>query len=308
MKSGFVAIIGQPNVGKSTLINKLIGEELAVVTPKPQTTRQNIVGILNLPDAQAVFLDTPGFHESKKALNKMMIDRIGDALSEAEVIILVVEPKKSIDSIDKELFKKCNAKTIIVINKIDTVLDEPYGKLVERYWNAFKETPTIAISAKNGQWVEDLLKKVMEFLPEGEPFYPRDEFTKHPMRFLAEEIIRGEAMQLLKQELPYSMAVEVEQFKEPENPLILSLSKDEPAHGSKGSPRTGVIRISASIIVEKDSQKGIVIGAKGAMIKRIGTLAREKIERLTGTKVFLELFVKVVKDWTKDERILKEMF
>jgi len=331
MKSGRIAIIGRPNVGKSTLVNRLIGEQLSIVTPKPQTTRQNIVGIYNAQGIQAVFLDTPGFHESKKAINKAMVERIGEALSSADVVVLMVEPdKRGPTDVELELFGRACKNIIIVINKIDTVLDEPWGLVVERYWNAFnsppppspsplkgegkrscttlsfsrekkeKETcqtipspfrgegqgggeisniPVIAVSAALGNGCDTLLNKIVEFLPEGEPVYPVDEYTEHTLRFLTAELIREQATLILKQELPYSLKVEVEDFKE-------------------GPP---IVKIRASIIVEKESQKGIVIGAKGAMIKKIGTLAREKIEKLVGGKVYLELFVKVVKDWTKDE-------
>lgn len=284
MKSGFVAIIGQPNVGKSTLLNRFIGEELSIVTPKPQTTRQNIKGIYNREGAQAVFLDTPGFHESDKALNKFMIERVKEAVASADVVVLMVEPRRNgPQKIDLSLFDK-EKKTIIVINKIDTVMDEPWGKLVDRYWNAFHETPTIAISAARGDGCPDLINKIIEFLPEGEAYFPVDQYTEHPVRFLAGEIVREQAMMLLRQELPYSLAVEVEDFKE--------------------GPTT---KIRASLIVEKDSQKGIVIGAKGEMIKKIGTLARAKIETLVGGKVFLELFVKVVEGWTKDPNQLQRL-
>ncbi|OGQ49214.1 MAG: GTPase Era, partial [Deltaproteobacteria bacterium RIFCSPLOWO2_02_FULL_47_10] len=291
MKTGFVAIIGQPNVGKSTLLNRLIGEELSIVTSKPQTTRQNIVGIYNSDGVQAIFLDTPGFHEAKKPLNRTMIEKIGTALADADIAALVVEPKKGgPDEIDTALFSKTTGvkHVIIVINKIDTVLSEPWGNVVDKYWQAFNKTPTIAVSAVRGDGCPVLLNKIIEFLPLGEAYYPIDQYTEHPVRFLASEIIREQATALLYQELPYSIAVEIEEFKE-------AVGKGE------------IVRIGASIIVEKDSQKGIVIGKKGEMIKKIGTAARTKIEALTGTKVFLELFVKVVEGWTKDRDILKRL-
>lgn len=290
MKAGYVAIIGQPNVGKSTLLNRLIGEELAIVTPKPQTTRENILGILNKENAQVVFLDTPGFHKSNKPLNVSMLENIEEALKDADIVVLVVEPKKIPDRIEMELFNRIapspsplpqGERVIIVINKIDGVMTEPWGHVVERYYSEFKNSPTIALSAKTGQGCEILVNKIIDQLPEGEPFYPQDEFTTHNMRFLAAEIIREQAMINLKQELPYALKVDISSFKE------------EPG-------KIGLARIQATIIVEKDSQKGIVIGAGGSMIKKIGTIAREKIEKLTGTKVFLELFVKVEKDWTKN--------
>ncbi len=288
MKSGFVAIIGRPNVGKSTLLNRFIGEELAIVSPKPQTTRNKIMGIYNRADAQAVFLDTPGFHETNKALNRAMIEKVEEALKEADAVVLVTEPESTSNGIDRELFNKCKGrKVILAINKIDTVMDEPWGMVVERFWKAFDETPTVAISATEGKGCDTLLNKIIEFLPEGEPFYPKDEYTEHPMRFLAAELVREQAMLMLKQELPYVLAVEVEEYKE-------------------GAGKGGLARIRASIIVEKDSQKGIVIGAGGQMIKAIGTAAREKIEKMAGTKVFLDLHVKVVKDWTRDADAVKK--
>ncbi len=290
MKSGYVAIIGQPNVGKSTLVNRLIGEELSIVTPKPQTTRHKIVGILSRENFQAVFLDTPGFHKSDKLLNEAMLERVSESLEEADVIALMLDPKKNLDSIDREIFDKAkkavrenNAKIIIVINKIDTVMDEPWGSLVERYWNMFEGLPTIAISAARGDGCLDLINKIVDMLPEGEPFFPPDDYTTQTSRFIAAEAIREQAMMELRQELPYQLAVVVEQFKEGET-----------------------IRISATIIVEKDSQKAIVIGKKGAMIKKIGTAAREKLEGVFGQKIFLELFVRAEPGWTKDKFKIEE--
>jgi GTP-binding protein Era len=290
MKSGFIAIIGQPNVGKSTLLNRFIGESLAIVTPKPQTTRQNIKGILNKKDVQAIFLDTPGFHESTKLLNKVMVEKVGEALADADVAVLMMEPKKKTDDIDRTLFNKISGvgKKIIAINKIDTVMGKPWGEIVEKYWKEFDETPTVAISATKGANCDILLDKIIEFLPEGEPFYPVDEYTEHPVRFLAAEIIREQAMLTLHQELPYSLAVEIDEFKD-------------------AASAGGITRIRAFIIVEKDSQKAIVIGSGGSMIKKIGTLARVKIEALVGTKVFLELFAKVEPNWTRDPNIITKL-
>ena len=230
MKAGYVAIIGQPNVGKSTLLNRLIGEDLAIVTPKPQTTRDNILGILNKENAQIVFLDTPGFHKSNKPLNIMMLENIDKALEDADLVVLVVEPKKVPDNIELELFDRIKGKVIIVINKIDKVMAEPWGHTVERYYSEFKGAPTIALSAATGQGCEILVNKIVESLPDGEPFYPPDEFTTHNMRFLAGEIIREQAMLNLKQELPYALKVEINSFNE------------EPG-------KIGLARIQASIII-----------------------------------------------------------
>lgn len=285
MKSGYVAIIGRPNVGKSTLLNRFIGERISIVTPKPQTTRQNIIGICNKEGVQIVFLDTPGFHETKKAFNKLMIEKIGEAIKSADVILLLVEPK--IGELDMELYKRCSgSKVILAINKIDTVISEPWGKVVERCYDAFEKSPTIAISAEKGEGCDMLLQKIIELLPEGEPFYPTDQITGHPWRFLAAETVREQAFELLRQELPYSLTVQVDDFKEP--------------------PK-GVVKIFASIIVERESQKGMVVGAGGKMIKEIGSRARKKLEEMMNRKIYLELHVKVVEDWTTDPEALKKL-
>lgn len=286
MRTGYVAIIGRPNVGKSTLLNRFIGEKLSIVTPKPQTTRQNIIGIYNKNDAQAVFLDTPGFHETKKPLNLLMIEKIGESLKAADVILLLVESK--INDTDLELHKKCRGKNIIIaVNKIDRVLNEPWESVVDRVYETFNRTPTIAISAERGDGCDVLLNKIISSLPEGEPFYPTDQITEHPWRFLTAEIVREQAFELLHQELPYSLTVKVDDFKEPPQ---------------------GTVKIYASIIVERESQKGMVIGAGGKMIKEIGSRARKKIEEQMQRHVYLELQVKVVEGWTKDTKALKKLF
>lgn len=284
-RSGYIAIIGQPNAGKSTLLNRIIGEEVAIATAKPQTTRQKIIGIHNLPGAQLVFMDTPGFHESDRALNKYMQGVIGDVIRDADVVCLMIEAKSEPDALDLELAAKCATKqTILVLNKTDTFLGSRV-ELRQRYQSLFPDMMICMTAAIKGEGVEDLIGSIVEKLPEGPQYFPVDLYTQSPVRFLAAEIVREQVLNLCHQEVPYSVAVQIESFKE----------------------KPDITVIKAAIVVEKDSHKAIVIGKEGRMIKEIGRHARAKIETLVGTKVFLELFVKVEKNWTKDFNKTREM-
>ena len=292
-KSGFVAIIGRPNVGKSTLLNAILGEKIAIVSKKPQTTRNKICGIKNMENAQIIFLDTPGIHTAKGYLNKFMVKEALSALEDVDCIIYMVEATREV--IEEELFIIENLKKvapdgqppiILCINKTDMAEKNKLLPLIDQYSRLYAFKEIIPLSAAKGEGVDELLKLIIQLLPEGPKYFPEDILTDLPERFVAAEIIREKVFEFTKQEIPYSTAVVVDRFKE--------------------NPQKKLVSISATINVERDSQKGIIIGKKGSMLKQIGTSARIDIERLLGTKVYLELFVKVQKDWTKDKRMLKE--
>lgn len=288
-KSGFVAIIGRPNVGKSTLLNSILGERLAAVTQKPQTTRHKISGIYNSDDAQIVFLDTPGYHRSRKPLNQVMNEIVDSVIADADVVCLMLEATERDLHMEKGLFDRIGAdRCIVVANKSDLVNPAHFEELSAHFRNEWKAKEMVFISALTGEGVVALIKALKERLPEGEPFYPTDIYTSHPVRFIAAEIIREEVFLQMQQEIPYSAAVEIEDFKDPKE-------------------GDDITRIRASIVVERDTQKGMVIGKRGERIKEIGTKARRKIEDLVGGKVFLELNVRVEKDWTKDDRKIREL-
>ncbi len=289
MKSGYVSIIGRPNSGKSTLLNKILGEELSIVTPKAQTTRHKVVGIHNLPGAQIVFLDTPGFHESEKAINKYMMEVVEHAIKDADVICVVIDVIKDHEKGTSfvELLKNVDkSKVILAINKLDTILDRPWETIIADYQARYEGYQVVGISAKSGHGVNELIDLMADPLPEGEPFYPDNIYTEHPVRFLVAETIREQIIYQMHQEIPHSIAVEIEDYKEEDH----------------------IHRIHAAIVVDKDSQKGMIIGKGGHQIKKIGEAARAKIEALVGIKVFLKLFVKVEKNWTKDPQAIKRLY
>lgn len=279
MKSGFVAIVGEPNAGKSTLLNRWVGEHVAIVSPKAQTTRQAIRGILNQPGVQVVFVDTPGFHKSDKAFNQYMIEKVKESIKDADVCCLVTEPAVELSALNQDLLAyakdKCKPITI-AINKIDTGAGESPNLASDAVYR---------ISALNGDGCDVLLDALIQLLPEGPALFPEDIYTEHSTRFLASELIREVLLEKLHQELPYAAAVMIDDFKE----------------------KPDITVIKAAIVVEKDSQKSMVIGAGGSMIKEIGMEARKRIEKLVDQKVFLELFVRVEKNWTKDAKKVEEM-
>lgn len=284
-KSGYVAILGQPNVGKSTLLNRLIGQPLAIVTPKPQTTRNRIVGILTRPASQMIFVDTPGYHSIPQPLHQYMLNQIEQTLHESDIFCFLVDPRAQDPDRDDELMDRLRVKErIVVVNKADTFQKgerEQMAEALRRRWD-LKEL--FFISALQGDGVEELLAVFEERLPTGPALFPEDTLTELPVRFLAAESIREQAMELLFQEVPYGLAVEILEFEE--------------------KPQITVIK--ANLVVEKDSHKGMVIGKKGEMIKKIGTRAREKVELLLeGRKVFLELNVKVDPNWTRSAERLR---
>ncbi len=281
-RSGFVAIVGEPNAGKSTLLNRWVGEHLAIVTDKPQTTRQAIRGIVNLPEAQIVIVDTPGFHESGKAFNQYMIDQVKSSISNSDVCCLLTEPVSKLSPLNEELlaFAQDKRKPIVIaVNKIDTIPLPPGGGLGRG------GEQVCPISALTGQGCDELLKLLSEKLPASPALYPEDTYTEHTARFLVSELIREVLLEKMHQEIPYSAAVVIDDYKEKPNITV----------------------ITAAIVVEKDSQKAMVIGARGTMIKEIGQEARVRIEKMIDQKVFLELLVRVEKNWTKDPKKVEEL-
>jgi len=284
-RAGFVAILGLPNAGKSTLLNALMGTKLAIVAPRPQTTRTAIQGVLKLPGAQIVFVDTPGIHESSTLLNKRMMDQVR-ASADADVVLFLVDataPPSDEDSGAVDLVKKTGAPAIAVFNKIDKLREKAkLLALIERYKEMHDFAAYVPISALKGDGVDRLRKEILARIPEGPALYPKDHLTDQPERFLAAEIIREKVLHLTRQEVPHAVAVMIENWE------------DTP----------GLVRIAATIYIERPGQKAILIGAGGALLKKIGTLARKEIETLVGKKVFLQTFVKVRPNWRQDPEFL----
>lgn len=288
-KSGFVAIIGRPNAGKSTLLNTILGEKIAIVSEKPQTTRNTIRGVKNLEDCQAVFIDTPGLHRAKGLLNEFMVREALGALDSVDLILYMVDAEKGLTGDDRFIIgglKKSKAPVVLLVNKVDRVGKPLLLPLIKEFSGLFGFKEIVPISALTGDGVDVLMKIVSSILPEGPEYFPKDTITDQPVRFIAAEIIREKVFILTKEEVPYSTAVTIEAFKEDAD--------------------KGLIVINAVINVERDSQKGIIIGKGGSMLKRIGTAAREDMEALLGARVYLELFVRVEKDWTRRPGALKE--
>jgi len=287
-KSGFVSIVGRPNVGKSTLLNRLLNEKIVAVSNKPQTTRNNIRGIVSDEFSQIVFLDTPGIHDAQTRLNRSMVDAAYSSLSGIDLLLLVIDattPRD--DAFVREVAAKAGCPVFLVLNKVDLV--EPREKLLTLMaaltkLHAFADI--IPISAHTGSNVDRLLQFVREKMPEGIAYFPDDILTDQPEKIICAELVREKVFRLTNEEVPYGTAVVVESFKERPN---------------------GVIAISATIMVERDGQKGIIIGKKGAMLKKIGEQARRDIERLLGTRIFLELFVKVQERWSERTAVLREL-
>lgn len=288
-KAGFIGIIGPPNVGKSTLLNTLIGEKISIVTPKPQTTRNRILGIKNLPEAQLIFVDTPGIHHTRKKFNRHLVQTAQAAFRESDLVLVMVEATQAMPE-DEFLFvveclKKFEKPVLLLINKIDLVEKQTLLPLIDAYQETFPFREIIPLSALHGSGVEHLEKFLLSYLPEGPKYYPDDLFTDQTERFMVAEIIREKIFVLLQQEIPYSIAVAIEEFNE---------------------RKPGIIFIRATIWVEKLSQKGILIGKEGKMLKEIGKRARKETENLLHTKVYLELWVTVKKNWTQKEARIKQ--
>lgn len=284
-KSGFVNIVGCPNVGKSTLLNALVGERLSIITSKAQTTRHRIMGIVSGDDYQIVFSDTPGILKPSYKLQEKMMEFVVDAFSDADVFLLIVDIYEDIVLDEKYVDKLKNTQTpvLLLLNKIDLATQEILEKKVDEWKTKLPNAEIIPISALKKFNLENVMKRIIELLPQGEAFYDKESLTDKPERFFVSEIIREKILLKYNREIPYSVEVVVNSFKEEET----------------------IIRIQADILVERDSQKGIIIGHQGESLKKVGTMARKEAEAFFGKKIFLELYVKVVKDWRSNERYLK---
>lgn len=289
-KSGFIAILGRPNVGKSTFFNAVIGDKISIVADKPQTTRNRISGILNVPDAQLIFLDTPGMHNPKTPLNRAMVKAARDTIGDADLILMMVEADAPVGAQDLFLIEALagvQAPVFLAINKTDRMEKSLLLPLMDQCRRLYDFAGIFPVSARTGNGLEALIHGIKEALPDGPRLFPDDIATEATERFIAGEFIREQILRLTSQEIPYASAVEIDAFKEDES--------------------KNLIRISATILVEKESQKAIMIGKKGAMLKKIGTRARLAMENLFGAKVFLELFVRVKKDWATSDKMLREL-
>jgi GTPase len=292
-RSGFVSIIGRPNAGKSTLLNALVGEKLAIVTRKPQTTRNRIQGIVNLekkakrPAGQIVLVDTPGVHKPINSLNRRMMKEVYDALEGCDLLLVIVDVTGKFDAGDLfvlNLAKKTNTPIILLLNKIDVIPKERLLPLIAHYKELHDFVDVVPISALKEKGLDTLLDAIVKALPEGPRYFPKDQITDQPERFLVSELIREQVLQFTSQEVPHATAVLIDSFEE----------------GAK------LTRISATIYCEREGQKAILIGKQGSSLKKIGTHARQQIERLLGTKVFLELFVKVEPNWRDSRHFVEE--
>lgn len=319
MHSGFVSVIGRPNAGKSTLVNALVGERVAIVTSKPQTTRTRIHGMVEVPErkgehprAQIVFVDTPGIHEGKTQLDRSMMQQVHEALQTRDVVLLVIDAvRKRVDSqeatlkLDRaseealafEMIRDLDCPVFLVITKIDLVPKEQLLPLIDGLSKLHDFAEVIPVSAKKGDGLKDLLHKIAEYLPDGQRWFPTDQFTDQPERFLVAELIRERVLMETGEEVPYASAVVVERFEEPEIAA--------PARGKKEANKSPVTRISAAIYCERPGQKAILIGKGGSKLKEIGTGARQAIEAMLETRVYLELHVLVRENW-RDSRVFVE--
>jgi GTPase len=291
VKAGFVSLIGRPNAGKSTLLNRLVGSKLAIVSDKPQTTRNRILGVRNYPDAQVVYLDTPGIHRPLHRMNVRMVDTAIDTIGTVDVLCLVLDVSERAGHGDRfviDLVKNTKTPVFLILNKIDLVKKSRLLPIIDGYWQEQRFAEIVPVSAATGDNVERLERVLIDRLPEGQPLYPDDYLTDQPERFLASEIVREKLLQFTHAEIPFSSAVVVDRFEEPE------------AAG-------GLLRLYCTILVDRDSQKAIVVGRGGEMVKRIGTAAREELERFFETRVFLDLHVGVKSDWREDDHLLGEL-
>ena len=288
--SGFVAVVGRPNVGKSTLMNAVLGEKLAIVSPRPQTTRSRITGISTSHGVQVIFLDTPGMHTPKNKLGERMVKAVEESISDVDAAVLVVEPGKEASPEEETIIARLTAKkvpTVLAINKIDVLKDKSVLiEVIADWMKRYAFVAAVPVSAANGDGVDELMDEIRALLPEGPQYYPDDQFTTEPERAIASEMIREKLLMLLSDEVPHGTAVTVEKMS---------------------ARRGGITDVSAVIYCEKESHKGIIIGRGGTMLKKIGTLARADIERMTGGRVNLQLWVKVMPDWRDKSRDLREL-
>ncbi|WNZ65706.1 GTPase Era [Myxococcus sp. MxC21-1] len=304
-RSGFAALIGRPNVGKSTLLNALTGEKIAIVSPKPQTTRNRILGVVTRPEGQVAFIDTPGIHQAKGELNRYMVEVALQAAEEVDLVLFLIEPpaseKPEVSPGNRAILdrlQKIGKPTFLVINKIDSVSKAQLLPLIDLYRQEFPFAEVVPISAREKDGVERLFHTVLGHLPEGENVFDEDMLTDQQERALVAEYIREQVLRHCRQEIPYSTAVVVDIFDE---------SEREPRPGTPPNQLGGLIRIAASIFVERDSQKAIIIGKQGQMLKTIGTDARKSVQRLLGAHVYLDLRVRVEPRWSERPEGLKKL-
>ena len=291
MKNGFVSFIGRPNAGKSTLINRLVGEKVAIVSDKPQTTRNRILGVKNYPDAQVIYLDTPGIHRPLHRMNVRMVDAARDTISEVDIVGLVIDVNEKFGGGDRYVFdmvKDLHKPVFLILNKIDLIKKPKLLPIMEEFSRQGTFAEIIPVSAGTGLNIDRLETAIIERLPEGPALYPLDYLTDQPERFMASEIVREKVLQFTHAEIPFSSAVVVDRFEEPADPK-------------------GLLKLYCTIVVERESQKPILVGKNGDMIKTIGTAAREELEKFFSTKVFLDLHVRVKSDWREDDRTLQEL-
>jgi GTP-binding protein Era len=286
-KAGFIAIVGPPNAGKSTLLNRMLGMKISITSKKPQTTRNRILGVLHRPGAQFVFVDTPGVHDASRPLNVRIVDQAVSAIADCDLVMFMVDASSHMpkaETLILEKIKAVNTPVVLVLNKTDLVSKEAVLLQLDLWKNEHDFVDMIPISARKGTQVEHLLAEMEKELPENPPFFPEDALTDVPERFLAAELIREKVFRLTGEEIPYASAVTIDSFSEED--------------------RDKLVTIHATIHVERDSQKGIIIGKQGAKLKEIGTAARKDLERMLDTKVFLKLFVRVQKNWSRDTKAL----
>jgi GTP-binding protein Era len=287
-KTGYVAVVGRPNAGKSTLVNRLVGEKVAIVTSRPQTTRNRIQGIVNRPQAQVVLIDTPGLHRPESALGRQMMGEVDAAMDAVDVVALLLDASEPFGTGDRravERLERFEGTRFLLLNKIDRVPKTELLPMIERMAKSGTFHEIIPVSALKGDGIERLFEKLMEYLPVGEPQFPVDQYTDQPERFLAAEIVREKAMEATTQEVPHAVAVICDAFEE----------------------SAKLIRIRATIYVDREGQKGILIGSGGGTLKKIGTGARKELESILGTKIFLELYVKVLKNWRENPQIVRQL-
>ncbi|MGD6818143.1 GTPase Era [Metabacillus sp. 84] len=288
-KSGFVSIIGRPNVGKSTFLNRVIGQKIAIMSDKPQTTRNKIQGVLTTDDAQTIFIDTPGIHKPKHKLGDFMMKVAQNTLREVDLIMFMINAEEGYGRGDEfiiEKLKEVKTPVFLVINKIDQLHPDQIFPLIEKYKALYPFKEVVPISALQGNNVETLLQQIQSYLPEGPQYYPADQVTDHPERFIISELVREKVLHLTREEIPHSVAVVIDAIERREE--------------------NASVYVAATVVVERDSQKGIVIGKQGKMLKEVGQRARVDIEALLGSKVFLELWVKVQKDWRNKMNQLRD--
>ena len=287
-KSGYVSIVGAPNAGKSTLLNRMLGEKISITSKKPQTTRNRILGVLHRTQSQMVFFDTPGVFQAKDKLNVRIVDTALSALGDADLILVVVDVSRPDPNAERYLVKRLesqNRPVVLAMNKIDLIEKSGLLEIIAKWSSVYGFKNVVPISARHGTQVEDLITAMEKILPNGPPFFPEDTLTDVSERFIVAELIREQVFRMTGEEIPYATAVTVDTFK--------------------GKKEGRLISIEATIHLERDSQKGIVIGKHGSKLKQIGTRSREQIEQLLGTKVFLKLFVRIQKNWRKDTKAIR---